>query len=171
MTALLPVALAIAIGVGGSVQVAMLGALERQRGPLEAAWISGGGTVLMLALILGARALRGDGPDLPAPLDRPWPFALVAVPLALSVIASARGVPPYLLLSGLFGGMFITGAAFLAPRIGVALLFSAVTAGTLSGGLVLDHIGAFGAGAERATVMRLLGVLVVFAGVVIVRSR
>ena len=162
MTALLPVLLAVAIGMGGSVQVAMLGALERQRGPVEAAWISGGGTVLLLALILGARALRGDGPDLPAP---------VAAPLALSVIASARGVPPYLLLSGLFGGIFITGAAFLAPRIGVALLLSAVTAGTLSGGLVLDHVGAFGAGVERATVIRLLGVLVVFAGVLIVRSR
>ena len=56
MTALLPVLLAVAIGMGGSVQVAMLGALERQRGPFEAAWISGIGTVLML----GARALRGE---------------------------------------------------------------------------------------------------------------
>ena len=60
MTALLPVLLAVAIGMGGSVQVAMLGALERQRGPFEAAWISGVGTVLMLALILGARARRGE---------------------------------------------------------------------------------------------------------------
>ena len=171
MTALLPVLLTVVIGMGGAVQVAMLGALDRQRGPLEAAWISGGGTVLMLALILGARALRGDGPDLPAPLDRPWPFALVAAPLALSVIVSARGVPPYLLLSGLFGGIFITAAAFLAPRIGVALLFSAFTAGTLTGGLILDHIGAFGAGGERATLLRVLGVVVVFAGVVIVRWR
>ena len=171
MTALLPVLLAVAIGMGGSVQVAMLGALERQRGPFEAAWVSGLGTVLVLALILGARALRADGPDLPAPLDRPWPLALVAVILAAALLASARGVPAYLLLSGLFGGIFITGAAFLAPRIGVALLLSAVTAGTLSSGLVLDHIGAFGAGLERATVMRVLGVLVVFAGVLIVRSR
>ena len=171
VTALLPVLLTVVVGMGGAVQVAMLGALDRQRGPLEAAWISGGGTVLMLALILGARALRGDGPDLPPPLDRPWPFALVAAPLALSVIVSARGVPPYLLLSGLFGGIFITAAAFLAPRIGVALLFSAFTAGTLTGGLILDHIGAFGAGGERATLLRVLGVVVVFAGVVIVRWR
>ncbi len=91
--------------------------------------------------------------------------------LAGARLAPARGVPPYLLLSGLFGGIFITAAAFLAPRIGVALLFSAFTAGTLSGELVLDHIGAFGAGVERATAVRLLGVLVVFAGVLIVRSR
>ena len=80
-------------------------------------------------------------------------------------------MPPYLLLSGLFGGIFITAAAFLAPRIGVALLFSAFTAGTLTGGLILDHIGAFGAGGERATLLRVLGVVVVFAGVVIVRWR
>ena len=171
MTALLPVGLAFAIGVAGALQVAMLGALERQRAPLEAAWISAAGTVLALALILGVRGLRGDGPDLPAPLDRPWPFLLVAAPLAMSLIASARGVPPHLLLSGLLGGTFIIGAAFLAPRIGVALLFSAFTAGTLSGGLVLDHFGAFGASIDRATVTRLLGLLIVFAGVLIVRSR
>ena len=53
----------------------------------------------------------------------------------------------------------------------MALLFSAFTAGTLTGGLILDHIGAFGAGGERATLLRVLGVVVVFAGVVIVRWR
>ena len=150
----------------------MLGALERQRGPLEAAWISGGGTVLMLALILGARALRGDGPELPAPLDRPWPFALVAAPLAHvgdRIRARRPAVPAA--ERGCSAACSSPGRRSWRRASAWRWLFSAVTAGTLSGGLVLDHIGAFGAGVERATVMRLLGVLVVFAGVVIVRSR
>ncbi|MCY4616232.1 MAG: DMT family transporter, partial [Chloroflexi bacterium] len=82
-----------------------------------------------------------------------------------------HGPSAYLAGVGLFGAAFIIGGAALAPKLGVALLFSAVTAGTLAGALVMDHFGAFGNDAQRVTLLRVVGVLVVLGGVLIVRWR
>ncbi|MDA1062056.1 MAG: DMT family transporter, partial [Chloroflexi bacterium] len=111
------------------------------------------------------------GVELPSPLDRAWLFATVAVLAAAGLAVAFRSGQAYLAVAGLFGAAFIVAAASLAPRLGVALLLSAVTAGTLAGALTMDHLGAFGGEVQRVTVTRLVGVLVVMVGVVIVRSR
>lgn len=171
MTAAAYVALGLGIGAAGALQAVLAGVLARGRGPLEAGWITGLGMAGTLALVLAARSLRGDGPDLPAPLDRAWPFAIAAAICASGLLASMRGLPAHLALVGPCGGLIVGGAAFLAPRLGATLLFSVVTAGTLAGALALDHAGAFGSEPQRATLTRVLGVLVVLAGVAIVRGR
>ena len=168
---LVQLGLALMLGVGASVQVSMLAAIGRERGPVEAGWLSIFGTVAGIAAVLALRSARGDAVDLPLPFDRWWVFATIAL-LSLSVlVVGFHGTSAYLAGVGLFGAAFITGGAALAPRLGVALLFSAVTAGTLGGALVMDHIGAFGNDPQRATLLRVAGVLVVLAGVMIVRWR
>ena len=171
MTQVLQLAIAFGVGLGAAVQVAMLAAIQRERAPLEAGWISILGTAVGLAVLLAIRAGRGDGLELPSPFDRAWLFATVAVLAAAGLAVAFRSGQAYLAVAGLFGAAFIVAAASLAPRLGVALLLSAVTAGTLAGALTMDHLGAFGGEVQRVTVTRLVGVLVVMAGVVIVRSR
>ena len=170
MTGAVYMALALVIGVGGAVQISMLAALGRDRGPTEAAWVSILGSVVGMALLLAARAARGDAPLLPGPLDRLVPqlliFALSGGLLALSL----RGVEPYFAVIGLFGIAYIVGAAVIVPEIGIALFFGAVTAGTLLGALTLDHAGAFGAEPQHITAFRLAGVAVLMLGVVLVRA-
>src|SRR4029079_3967438 len=96
------VALSILVGVGAATQLAMLGAMGRERGAYEATWISIIGTVGGLAVVLVLRSLRGDPPDPPGPLDNGWPFAIVIAVCALALVVSMRGLSPYLAVCGLF---------------------------------------------------------------------
>ena len=170
MTVSLYMLAALVIGIGGAVQISMLSALGRDRGPFEAAWVSIVGSLAGMALLLAARAARGDAQLLPAPLDRLLPqlliFAISGALLALSV----RGAEPYFAVIRLFSIAYIAGAAIMVPEIGIALFFGAVTAGTLIGALGLDHAGAFGAEPQPVTAFRLAGVAVLMLGVVLVRG-
>jgi transporter family-2 protein len=80
-----------------------------------------------------------------------------------------RGVNPVLAVTGVFGFIYLMGAGFLAPRIGIALFASSVTAGTLIGSVALDHWGAFGADVHRIGIMRMAGLLLLVLGVIFVR--
>lgn len=170
MTQALPILVAMLIGLGGATQTSMLGSLGRERGGTEAAWISLLGSVIGIATVLAIRTARGDAPNLPAPLDR-LPVQVLLVILVGGVLAfSLRELPPYFAVTGVFGTAFIVGAAVLVPTIGVALFIGAVTAGTLIGALTMDHLGAFGAEPQQVTLVRVAGVGMLLAGVVVVRS-
>jgi uncharacterized membrane protein YdcZ (DUF606 family) len=170
MTNLLSLLVAVAIGVGAAVQTSMLGAMGRARGPSEATWLSILATACAVAVVLGVRALRGEAPALPAPLDRAIVFLLVAVATAIAIVLTVRGLPPYFAITGLFGMAFIFGAATIAPRIGIALFLSATIAGQLFGALLMDQIGAFGAAVHPVSPLRLAGAAVLVVGVVMVRG-
>jgi transporter family-2 protein len=116
------------------------------------------------------RSIRGSPPSLPAPFDGVIVFAIIAGLAAAAMLISLQGLNKYLAITGLFGFAYLVSAGFLAPRIGIALFASAVTAGTLIGSVALDHWGAFGAEVHRATAMRLFGLLFLVMGVVLVRS-
>jgi transporter family-2 protein len=65
---------------------------------------------------------------------------------------------------------YLVAAAYLAPRIGVGLFLAGVIAGQLGGGVLLDHVGAFGVAARPVDAVRILGVVALLAGVVLVRG-
>lgn len=169
MTHTLYVLLSLVVGVGAATQLAMLGAMGRERGPYEATWISLLGTIAGLAVVVTVRALRGDMPNLPAPLDTIWPFAVVAVICAVALTVSMRGLDPYLAVCGLFATAYLLSVGFAVPHIGAALFLGAATAGTLLGSAVYDHVGAFGNDVHEATLLRASGIGVILLGVVMVR--
>lgn len=162
--------LALLIGFGSAVQVGMIASLARSRGPTEAAWISILASVAVLALVFGLRAVRGDPPSLPSPFNALVTFTIVAGLSGVALAVSLRGLNPVLAVTGVFGFAYLLAAAFLAPRIGIALFASAVTAGTLAGSVLLDHVGAFGADIQRASLVRLAGLFALILGVVLVRT-
>lgn len=164
------VLLSIAVGLGAATQLAMLGAMGRERGAYEATWISIVGTIGGLAIVLVVRSLRGASPNLPAPLDMVWPFAVVIALCAIALMISMRGLAPYLAVCGLFATAYLLTVGFAVPHIGAALFLGAATAGTLFGSAVYDHVGAFGSEAQEMTLLRAGGIAVVFLGVVMVRA-
>ncbi|MEZ4504200.1 MAG: DMT family transporter [Dehalococcoidia bacterium] len=170
MTQVLQILAAMLIGLGGATQTSMLGSLGRERGGTEGAWISLLGSVTGITIVLAVRAARGDEVNLPTPFDRLPLQVLVAAIAVAALAASLRGLPPYFAVTGLFGTAFIVGAGLLVPSLGVALFFGAVTAGTVIGALGMDHVGAFGATPQHVTTLRVLGVSMLLAGVVVVRS-
>ncbi len=85
-------------------------------------------------------------------------------------LAGLRSVPPYVVFSGgLLGACYVTAAIILAPRLGVAALVSLAIAGQLAAGLVLDHFGLLGLAERSLSLGRGLGVVLVFAGALMVR--
>lgn len=161
---------ALAIGLGSAVQTGMLGAMGRDRGPTEAAWVSLLGSIVGIAFILGFRAVRGDPPALPSPFDRVEAYLAVLVGAGAILTLALRNAEPYYAVTGLFGVAFIAGAALLVPSLGVALFFGAATAGSVVGALVVDHVGAFGATPHPVSLARLAGLGLLLVGVVVVRT-
>jgi transporter family-2 protein len=170
MTHFLYVFLAMMIGIGSAVQIGFIGQLGRLRGPTEASWVSAIGTVTGIAVIFAIQSLRHDPPSLPSPFNTAAPFAAIAVLMAAALTVGVRGLDPYFALAGLFGLTYLFGAGYLAPRIGIALFAGATTAGTLIGALALDHFGAFGGVVQRISMVRIVGVVTLLAGVVLLRS-
>jgi transporter family-2 protein len=73
-------------------------------------------------------------------------------------------------VTGLTAVPYLLAASYLAPKIGVGLFLAALIAGQLSGGVVLDHFGVFGAATRPIDVVRVLGIVALLSGVVLVRG-
>ncbi|HLF78824.1 MAG TPA: DMT family transporter [Dehalococcoidia bacterium] len=170
MTQTMYVLAALAVGMGSSLQVAFIGNMGRLRGATEASWINMLASVVGLAAVLGIRAIKDSPPNLPAPFNSFWTYVAALVLSGVCLAISMRGLAPYLAISGVFGFIYVFGAGWLAPKIGIALFSATVTVGTLAGSVVLDHYGAFGADVQRATLVRIVGLAALFLGVVLVRS-
>ena len=85
----------------------------------------------------------------------------------LSALTSA---PWWVWVGGLLGGVFVTAAAAFAPRLGAATFISITIAGQVLVSILLDHFGVVGFAARPVTAPRLLGALLLIAGVLLVRK-
>jgi uncharacterized membrane protein YdcZ (DUF606 family) len=163
------IAISALIGVGSATQFAMLATMSSHRSAIDSAWISILGTVAAAATLLMVRASRGDA-TLPSPFDRAAVFGVIAVVGGISTLLAARGLDTYFLAMGLFGLAVISGAAFIGPRIGIALFLAVMIAGQMGTSVLLDHVGAFGLEQQRITITRVAGIVALVAGVALVRN-
>jgi transporter family-2 protein len=85
----------------------------------------------------------------------------------VGLVASA---PWWVWCGGLLGAVFVTAAASLAPRMGAATFISLTIAGQMFVSVVLDQFGLVGFAARPATPLRLLGALLLVAGVLLIRK-
>lgn len=85
-------------------------------------------------------------------------------------IAGIKSVPAYAWLGGLLGAFFITMTILSFPRLGPVLTFGLVVAGQLLVSLLLEHFNVLVASAHPINYYRLLGVLLIIAGLVLIRK-
>ena len=101
-------------------------------------------------------------------------LALSAYSLALRpqlpALASLASAPWWVWAGGLLGGVFVTAAAAFAPRLGAATFISVTIAGQVLVSVLLDHFGAVGFAERPVTPLRLVGALLLVAGVLLVRK-
>ncbi len=94
---------------------------------------------------------------------------MAAIAHARPDVAAAKALPVYAWAGGLCGVIFVVTAAWSVPRLGVATTITLMVAGQLLVGLVLDHLGAFGAPQSPISLTKIAGVALVFCGVLLVR--
>jgi bacterial/archaeal transporter family-2 protein len=87
----------------------------------------------------------------------------------LSSLALAKNAPPIAWIGGLLGAFFVASAVILVPRLGVAMTFSLLIAGQMLVTLVIDHFGLLGVPVKEMSLPRVGGILLITAGVVLIR--
>ncbi len=92
-------------------------------------------------------------------LRHPWPG-----------VAELKTAPVWAWSGGLMGAFFVTCMAFFAPKLGATTLLALVISGQIVASLMLDHFGAIGFNTHEINLWRILGVLLIAAGVVLVRK-
>ena len=96
---------------------------------------------------------------------------MLAVRPPLPPLAAVRGTPWWYWIGGPLGAMIVLAGATLAPRLGAAAFIAAVVGGQLACSVLLDHFGAMNLPRQPLSALRLVGVALVFAGMLLVKFR
>ncbi len=84
-------------------------------------------------------------------------------------LLAAKNAPAVAWIGGLLGAYVVTAVIMMVPRMGVALTFSLIIAGQMLITLVLDHYGLLGVPVRAVNLPRIMGVLLIIAGVILIR--
>ncbi len=82
-------------------------------------------------------------------------------------LAPLEKVHPVLLTAGALGACLVFAIAWLIPQIGAGPVMITLLAGQVLGGLIMSHFGWLGSPVQPITMMKLAGVAVMIAGVVL----
>ena len=96
---------------------------------------------------------------------------LVSIAIAKPLPAGSRlgEAPWWVWIGGLLGAFYVAGSIVTAPKLGAATLIAAVVAGQILSSLMVDQFGWVGFHRHPASAGRLAGLVLVFAGVALVR--
>lgn len=91
------------------------------------------------------------------------------LPQVRKVPVGKEKVPAWSWFGGVLGAFFVLSNLYVAGRIGTGVAVVASLTGTVAGGLLIDQFGWIGAEVKKITVRKCLGLLMMMAGVVMVR--
>jgi bacterial/archaeal transporter family-2 protein len=92
-------------------------------------------------------------------------LGLLLIPYGTGGFKQIPQTPWYLLLGGLLGAAFVFGMVKIVPSIGAGTAVAGVIAGQLVVAIIIDHFGWFGLNTIRVDLYRIIGVVLLFAGV------
>lgn len=87
-----------------------------------------------------------------------------------NLVLAIKNAPAHAWIGGVLGSIYVTSIIFLIPRLGAALSFGLIVAGQLVFSLLLDHFGLFGVPVHPVNWGRILGVLLIFAGIFFIQK-
>jgi bacterial/archaeal transporter family-2 protein len=96
---------------------------------------------------------------------------MLAIRPSFPPAAAIRSAPWWNWIGGPLGAAIVLAGAALTPRLGAAAFIAAVVGGQLACSLVIDQFGLLDVPRQPLTAGRLLGVGLVFAGVMLVKVR
>lgn len=134
------------------------------------------GVALAVQASLNARMAQAAGSAVWGALISFVTGALILLAVALlsrtpfSLTSTARVAPGYVWLAGILGAFYVGTAAVILPRLGPALTFGLVIGGQMLLAVLLDHFGWLGVPVREISPGRVLGVVLVIAGVILIRK-
>ena len=134
------VALSLAAGMAGSVQVAVMSRFGDRIGILEALAFSALGTAIITCVVL------------------------LAVRHSFGGYAAAARQPPWLWIGALMGAIVVFTITFAGPRLGTAATIGLLIAGQLAMGAIIDRFGLFGLDRIALHWPRVLGIVLLGVG-------
>ncbi len=103
-------------------------------------------------------------------------FVVGALTLLAAVLLASRGWPEragdapwWVWIGGALGAFYVLGSIVTAPKLGAAALVALILAGQAIASLLVDHFGWVGFEENPITPLRVVGILLLAAGVVLVR--
>ena len=133
------------------------------------------GAVVPFQSAINANLGRGLGHPLWATLVSLLVSILVLLPIMLALrvplpsMAFISRAPLWMWAGGAFGVCFISLALVLLPKLGASGFMALALAGQVVASLVLDHFGWFGLVQRQVSLPRVLGVVMLIAGVVLIQ--
>lgn len=88
----------------------------------------------------------------------------------LPKLAHALQAPWWVWTGGLSGVIFITAALLITPRLGATGFMISVIAGQILVAMLIDHFGLMGLPVKEVNLGRVLGVMMIFGGVMVVQK-
>ena len=88
----------------------------------------------------------------------------------LPKLAEAAQAPWWVWTGGLSGVMFITAALLITPRLGATGFMISAIAGQILVAMLIDHFGLMGLPIKEVSLGRVVGVVMIFAGVMVVQK-
>jgi bacterial/archaeal transporter family-2 protein len=144
---LLFIALALVLGAILPIQAAVNSRLAKTMGSSEiAAFISFAvGTVVLFIYLLLSKQLNWQG-------------------------APIRQSPWWIWIGGVLGTFFVAGIVIVVPRLGSVLAFTLVLAGQMLLAIIIDQFGWLGMSVREISMGRIAGVILLIAGVIMIRK-
>lgn len=87
-----------------------------------------------------------------------------------SSIVETKAVSPWVWTAGILGAFYVAAVIVLAPKLGVALTFVLIVAGQMVVSLIVDHYGLLGLPVKQINWKRVLGIILLVAGVLVIRK-
>lgn len=105
-------------------------------------------------------------------------FIIGAIAVILYILLTRQEVvwegvkkaPGYAWMGGVLGAFYVTAIILAFPRIGPALTFGLVVAGQMVIAILLDHFNILVTQQHTITIWRILGVVLIVAGVILIRK-
>lgn len=89
--------------------------------------------------------------------------------IPLPTLAAAGNHPWWVWFGGMLGAFFVTATIILVPKLGATAMVTLILAGQMVASLLLDHFGLLGYPLHPINLGRIAGVLLVCAGVWLIR--
>lgn len=152
------------------------GAFRMSNSVLYAAWAFAAGVLIPVMMILNGhlgRALGSSWIAVSALFLTGFLTSLVFMAIARPVLpnlAAFSGVPPQFYMGGCVVAFYILSVTILAPKFGVGNTVMFVVMAQLCSSAMIDAWGLFGAAVRPVTALRLAGLAIIVAGVIVTQA-